>query len=116
MLIYFIANILSKSSAVPVYCLFDFACFFFSFYGKFFCIFYRTETGLKDEHSKNKRQNINCYKSSKALCMLSRFCVSNGNRCLSPLGAKNKTLPSVQIVDVMSEKVAVRDLAVAKQA
>ena len=59
-LIQFIANILIKSSAVPVCCLFVFACFF-SFYGNFFSSSYSlflsplhgTETGSKDEHSKN---------------------------------------------------------------
>ena len=93
-----IANILSKSS-VPVYCLFVFACLFFllwlfvgSSYSLFISPLQDTETGSKDEHSKNKWQNINCYKSSKILCMLSWFCVSNGTRSLS----KNITLPSVQ--------------------
>ena len=66
------ANILSKSS-VPVYCLFVFAWLFFLIWQVFFAPFYSlfispfqsTETGSKDEHSKNKWQNINCYKSSK---------------------------------------------------
>ena len=105
---HFIENIFSKSS-VPVYCLFIFACFFFllwQFVGSSYSLFISplqdTETGSKDEHSKNKWQNINCYKSEKILCMLSRFCVSNGTRSLS----KNITLPSVQVGYVMSEKVA----------
>ena len=78
-----IATILSKSSAVPAYCLFVFALFFFLLwqfffatpYSLFICPLQSTETGSKDEHSKNKSQNINCYKSSKFLCRLSRFCV-----------------------------------------
>ena len=57
---HFIENILIKSSAVPVCCLFVFACFF-SFYGNFFASSYSlflsplqgTETRSKDEHSKN---------------------------------------------------------------
>ena len=73
------------------------ASFFAPFYSLFISPFQSTETG-----SKNKWQNINCYKSDKILCMLSRFCVSNGTRCLS----KNITLPSVQVGYVMSEKVA----------
>ena len=86
---HFIENILSKSS-VPVYCLFVFACLFFilwlfvgSSYSLFISPLQDTETGSKDEHSKNKWQNINFYKSNKVLCMVSRFCVSNGTRSLS---------------------------------
>ena len=87
-LIHFIANILSKTSFL-VYCLL--VCF--SFYGNFFASSYSllisplqsTETGSKDERSKNKSQNINCYKSNNVLCMLLRLCVSNGTRCLSSL-------------------------------
>ena len=90
-LIHFIANILSKTS-FPVYCLLVFACLFFLLW-QFFASSYSllisplqsTETGSKDKHSKNKSQNINCYKSNKVLCMLSRLCVSNGTRCLSSL-------------------------------
>ena len=78
------------------------ASFFAPFYSLFISPFHSTETGSKDEHSKNKWQNINCYKSSKILCMLSRFCVSNGTRSLS----KNIALPSVQVGYVMLEKVA----------
>ena len=82
-LIHFIANILSKTS-FPVYCLLVFACLFFLLW-QFFASSYSllisplqsTETGSKDEHSKNKSQNINCYKSNKVLCMLwSRLCVT----------------------------------------
>ena len=90
-LIQFIANILSKTS-FPVYCLFVFACLFFllwqffaSSYSLFISPLQSTETGSKDEHSKNKSQNINCYKSNKVLCMLSRLYVSNDSRCLSSL-------------------------------
>ena len=90
-LIQFIANILSKTS-FPVYCFFVFACLFFllwqffaSSYSLFISPLQSTETGSKDEHSKNKWQNINCYKSNKALCILSRLYVSNGTRCLSSL-------------------------------
>ena len=86
-----IANILSKSS-VPVYCLFVFACLFFllwlfvgSSYSLFISPLQDTETGSKAEHSKNKWQNINCYKSNKVLCMLSRFCFYNCTPCLSSL-------------------------------
>ena len=78
------------------------ASFFAPLYSLFISPFQSTETGSKDEHSKNKWQNINCYKSNKILCMLSRFCVSNGTRCLS----ENITLPSVQVGYVMSEKEA----------
>ena len=78
------------------------ASFFAPFYSLFISPFQSTETGSRDEHSKNKWQNINCYKSEKILCVLSRFCVSNGTRSLS----KNITLPSVQVGNVMSEKVA----------
>ena len=88
---HFIENILSKSS-VPVYCLFVFACFFFllwQFVGSSYSLFISplqdTETGSKDEHSKNKWQNINCYRSNNVFCMLSRFCVSNGTPCFSSL-------------------------------
>ena len=88
---HFIENILSKSS-VPVYCLFVFACFFFllwQFVGSSYSLFISplqdTETGSKAEHSKNKWQNINCYKSNKVLCMLSRFCFYNCTPCLSSL-------------------------------
>ena len=86
--IHFIANILSKTS-FPVYCLFVFACLFFllwqffaSSYSLFISQLQSTETGSKDEHSKNILQNINCYKSNKVLCIISRLCVSNGTRCL----------------------------------
>ena len=59
-----IANILSKCSAVPVYCLFVLLVSF-SFYGNFFCLFLfsvykpasNTETGSKDDNSK-KWQNM----------------------------------------------------------
>ena len=92
---HFIANILNKSS-VPVYCLFVFVRFFFLLW-QFFAFSYSlfisplksTETGSKDEHSKNKWQNINCYKSNKVLCMLSRRCLPKGNRCLSSLVRQN---------------------------
>ena len=76
------------------------ASFFAPFYSLFISPFQSTETGSRDEQSKNKWQNINCYKSEKKLCVLSRFCVSNGTRSLS----KNITLPSVQVGNVMSEK------------
>ena len=111
---HFIANILSKSS-VPVYCLFVFACFFFLLW-QFFCIFLfsvyssllqGTETGSKDEHSKNKLQNTNFTKATKFYaCWL---CVSNGTRSLSFLvcqKAKNITLHSIQVGYVKSQKVA----------
>ena len=124
-----------------------FCCFFFllwqfvgSSYSLFISPLQHTETGSKDEHSKNNwqntasfpvvlgdfgcdvtcqacrenspgtasryrarfqassghsdsanrpgyeaGQNINCYKSNKVLCMLSRFCVSNCIPCLSSL-------------------------------
>ena len=78
------------------------ASFFELFYSLFISPFQSTETGSKDEHSKNKWQNINRYKSSKILCTLSRFCASNSTRSLS----KNITLPSVQVGYVISEKVA----------
>ena len=88
---HFMANILSKSS-VPVYCLFVFAFFFFllwqfagSSYSLFISPLQDTETGSKDEHSKNNGQNVNFYKSNKVLYMLSRFCVSNCTPCLSSL-------------------------------
>ena len=113
-LIHFIANILSKSS-VPVYCLFVFACFFFLLW-QFFCIFLfsvyssllqGTETGSKDEHSKNKLQNTNFTKATKFYaCWL---CVSNGTRSLSFLvrqKAKTITLHSIQVGYVKSQKVA----------
>ena len=114
-LIQFIANILSKTS-FPVYCLFVFACLFFllwhffaSCYSLFIIPLHGTETGSKDEHSKNKWQNINCYKSNKVLCMLSRPCVSNGTRCLSSLVRKKLYFafnPSWLCYVVISEKVA----------
>ena len=82
----------SKSS-VPVYCLFVCFCLFFfllwQFVGSSYSLFISplqdTETGSKAEHSKNKWQNINCYKSNKVLCMLSRFCFYNCTPCLSSL-------------------------------
>ena len=114
-LIHFIANILSKTS-FPVYCLFVFACLFFllwqffaSSYSLFISQLQSTETGSKDEHSKNKSQNINCYKSNKVLCMLSRLCVSNGTRCLSSLVRQKWYFALGQswlCYVVMSEKVA----------
>ena len=78
------------------------ASFFAPFYSLFISPFQSTETGSKDELPKKKGHNINCYKSRKILCMLSRFCVSNGTRSLS----KNITLPSDQVDYDMSEKVA----------
>ena len=89
---HFIANILSKASAVPVYCLFVFACLFFLLW-QFFCLFLFSVYKPASEYwnrvkrwtFQNKWQNMNCYKSNKVLCMLSRFCVSNGARCLSSL-------------------------------
>ena len=82
---------LSKTS-FPVYCLFFFSCLFFllwqffaSSYSLFISPLQSIETGSKDEHSKNKSQNVNCYKSNKVLCMLSRLYVSNGTRCLSSI-------------------------------
>ena len=88
----FYRKYLSKST-VPVYCLFvSFCLFVFPFMAicwlfLFFVIspLKDTETGSKAEHSKNKWQNINCYKNNKVLCILSRFCFSNGGRCLSSL-------------------------------
>ena len=68
---HFIENILSKSS-VPVYCLFVFACLFFflwlfvgSSYSLFISPLQDTETGSKDEHSKNNGQNVNFTKATK---------------------------------------------------
>ena len=73
---HFIANILSKSS-VPVYCLFV----SFSFYGNFLhllilclCSLQGTETGSKDEHSKNKWQNINCLKQQSFMHAITTLC------------------------------------------
>ena len=98
-----VANIVSKSS-VPEYRLFCFvlfcfffACFFFPFMAIFshlliLCLYARTETGTKDENSKNKWKNINCYKRNKFFCMLTR--------CFN-----NKTLPPVQVGYVNSQKV-----------
>ena len=88
----FYRKYLSKSS-VPVYCLFVCFCLFvFRFMAIcwLFLFFFisplqDTERGSKAEHSKNKWQNINCYKSNKVLCMLSRFCFYNCTPCLSSL-------------------------------
>ena len=67
-LIHFIVNILSKTS-FPVYCLFVFpfmAIFFASSYSLFISPLQGTETGSKDEHSKNKWQDIICYKKQRS--------------------------------------------------
>ena len=72
----FNSKYLSKFSAVLVYCLFVLAFLFFLLWHIFLHLL--TETGSNDEHSKNKLQNINCYKNNIVLYMLSRLCVSNG--------------------------------------
>ena len=66
---FFIANILNKSSAFPVRILFlyPFIAFFFSSSYSLFIIspLQGTETGSKEEHSKNKLQNTNFTKATK---------------------------------------------------
>ena len=84
--IHFVANILSKTS-FAVYCLFVFP--FMAIFWIFLFSVYKPASEywnrVKDEHSKHVLQNINCYKSNKVLCILSRLCVSNGTRCLSSI-------------------------------